>query len=159
MLTRSAIRFHSSSTGSLDLRYSGTTSVDTKNLAKIALRGTYDDFQTYSYDTGIQGKPTPLTWYARDTIGLYLTPDTEDTSKIQQNRTMIERILREFLPIQIRAVFIIEPAIYKELIYSSAFPAVFPQKVIDDHSFDGTVPEVVNGVGDAFTEVLTEGEG
>jgi phage tail-like protein len=143
-------------TETVDLRYSGTTSVDTKNLAKIALRGTYDDFQTYSYDTGTKGKPTPLTWYARDTIGLYLTPDTDDTSKIQQNRTMIERILREFLPIQIRAVFIFEPAIYKELIYTTDFPSVFPQRVLGDLSFDGTVPEVVNGVGDAFTEVLME---
>lgn len=144
-------------TETVDLRYSGTTSIDTKNLAKISLRGTYDDFQTYSYDTGIQGKPTPSTWYARDTIALYLTPDTEDTSKIQQNRTMIERILREFLPIQIRAVFIFEPTIYKELIYTSDFPREFPQKVIDDRSFDGTIPEVVNGVGDAFTEVRTGG--
>jgi hypothetical protein len=144
-------------TETVDLRYSGTTSVDTKNLAKIALRGTYVDFQTYSYDTGPGGKPAPLTWYARDTIGLYLTPDTEDTSKIQQNRTMIERILREFLPIQIRAVFIFEPAIYKELIYTTDFPSVFPQKALGDLSFDGTVLEVVNGLGDAFTEVLTGG--
>ena len=146
-------------TETVDLRYSGTTSVDTKNLAKIALRGTYDDFQTYSYDTGIQGKPTPSTWYARDTIALYLTPDTEDTSKIQQNRMMIERILREFLPIQIRAVFIFEPAIYKEVIYTRDFPAVFPQRVINDLGFDGTVPELVSGAGDGFTEVLTEGGG
>ncbi|MDH5624570.1 MAG: hypothetical protein OEY21_00535 [Nitrospira sp.] len=146
-------------TETVDLRYSGTTSVDTKNLAKIGLAGTYDDFQTYSYDTGIQGKPTPSTWYARDTIGLYLTPDTEDTSKIQQNRTMIERILREFLPIQIRAVFIFEPALYKELIYTSDFPVVFPQRVIGDLGFDGTIPEVVNGLQDALSEVPAEGGG
>ena len=98
-------------TETVDLRYSGTTSVDTGNLAKIALRGTYDDFQCYSYDTGPAGAPTPLTRYARNAVGLYLTPNTQDLTQIQQNRTTIERILREFLPIQIRPVFIIEPAI------------------------------------------------
>jgi hypothetical protein len=96
-------------TETVDLRYSGTTSVDTKNLAKLALGGTYDDFETYCYDTGVGGRPTPGTRYARGTIGLFLTPDTDDTSSIEQNQTMIERILREFLPIQIRAVFIIDP--------------------------------------------------
>ncbi len=144
-------------TETVDLRYSGTTSVDTKNLAKIAQRGTYDDFQTYSYDTGPAGTPGPETWYARDTIGLYLTPDTEDTSKIAQNQTMIERILREFLPIQIRAVFIFEPAIYKEMIYTTDFPAVFPQKVLGDLIFDGTIPEMVSGPGDTIHDAEPEG--
>ena len=144
-------------TETVDLRYSGTTSVDTKNIAKIALRGTYDDFQTYSYDTGVRGKPTPLTWYARNTIGLYLTPDTEDNFLIEQNRTMVERILREFLPIQIRAVFILDPAIYKELIYTTDFPAVFPQTVPGDLNIDGTIPEAVSSLGEVFTEVVTEG--
>lgn len=146
-------------TETVDLRYSGTTSVDTKNLAKIALRGRYDDFQSYSYDTGPVGVPGPETWYARNTIGLYLTPDTEDISKIQQNRTMIERILREFLPIQIRAVFIFDPAVYKELIYTSDFPAIFPQKLLGDLAFDGTIPEEVGGVEEGFTEMVTEGGG
>ncbi len=146
-------------TETVDLRYSGTTSVDTKNLAKLVLHGSYDDFQTYSYDTGPAGRPGPETWYARDTIGLYLTPDTEDTSKIAQNQTMIERILREFLPIQIRAVFIFEAAIYKELIYTSDYPAVYPQKVLGDLGFDGTIPEEVGGLEEGFTEVVTEGEG
>ncbi len=144
-------------TETVDLRYSGTTSVDTKNLSKIALRGTYDDFQTYSHDTGPAGAPGPETWYARDTIGLYLTPDTEDPSKVQQNQTMIEGILREFLPIQIRAVFIFEPAIYKELIYTTDFPAVFPQKMLNDLIFDGTIPELVSGLRDMITDAEPEG--
>jgi len=146
-------------TETVDLRYSGTTSVDTKNLAKIAKRGTYDDFQTYSYDTGPQGKADAETWYARDTIGIYLTPDTEDMSRIQQNQTMIDNILREFLPIQIRAVFIIEPTIYKEYVYTTDFPAVSPQRTLTDVVFDGTIPELVSGLGDALVDGPSEGEG
>lgn len=145
-------------TKTVDLRYAGTTSVDTKNLAKTSKRRTYADFQTYSYDTGPEGKPTPETWYARDTIGIYLTPDTEDTSRIQQNQTMIENILREFLPIQIRAVFIIEPTIYKEHVYTNDFPAIMPQKRLSDQVFDSTIPELISGAEDTFTELAPEGE-
>ncbi len=145
-------------TETVDLRYAGTTSVDTKNLSKIAKRGTYADFQTYSYDTGPEGKPKPETWYARDTIGIYLTPDTDDTSRISQNQRMIDNILREFLPIQIRAVFVIEPTIYKEHVYTTDFPAVVPQRILSDHVFDGTIPELISGVEDAFTERAPEGE-
>lgn len=145
-------------TETVDLRYAGTTSADTKNLAKIALRGTYQDFQTYAYDTGPKGVPGPLTWYTRNTIGIYLTPDTEDLSRIQQNRTMIENILREFLPIQIRAVFVIEAALYKEYVYTTDFPTAVPQRTLADVIFDGTIPETVSGLDDAFTDLVPEGE-
>jgi len=144
-------------TETVDLRYSGTTSVDTKNLAKIAKRGSYDDFQRYTYDTGPEGKPDPETWYARDTIGIYLSPDTEDTSRIRQNQRMIENILREFLPIQIRAVFIIAPTIYKEYIYTTDFPAFVPQRRLSDLMLDAAIPERVSGVADASTDFVPEG--
>src|SRR6202011_3459125 len=42
----------------LDHRYAGTTTVDTGGTAKLALRGRYEDFQTYTYDAGQGGTRT-----------------------------------------------------------------------------------------------------
>ena len=42
-------------TETIDVRYAGCTTVDTRNQAKIALRGRFEDFQTYTYDAGQSG--------------------------------------------------------------------------------------------------------
>jgi hypothetical protein len=52
-------------TETVDFRYAGCTTVDTRNAGKITLRGLFDDFQTYTYDT----QRTNDDWYARDTVG------------------------------------------------------------------------------------------
>ena len=96
-------------TETVDARYAGSTTVDTRNTDKLALRGQFEDFQTYTYDTGQQGQRTNQDWYARDTVGLYLSPDTADQSVITQNQNLLRNALRQFLPAQIRPVFIIEP--------------------------------------------------
>lgn len=101
-------------TETLDARYAGCTTVDTRNLSKIALRGQYADFQTYTYDSGQNGKRTDQNWYAGDTVGIYFTPDTDDLAQIAQDRGLIEDILRQFLPTQVRAAFILDAAVYKE---------------------------------------------
>ncbi|MEI9971362.1 MAG: hypothetical protein WDO73_04500 [Ignavibacteriota bacterium] len=67
-----------SATQTTDSRYGGTTTIDTRNAAKIALRGKLADFQTYVYDAGSNGVRTNNDRIARDTIGLFLTPDTAD---------------------------------------------------------------------------------
>ncbi len=144
-------------TETVDSRYSGSTTVHASNLAKTALRGKFDDFQTYSYDTGKKGLPDDGTWYARNTIGIYLTPDTEDPDIISRNRTLIENILKDFLPIPVRAVFIIEPVTYKEWVYTYGFPMASPQRLVGELSYDGTIPELISGVEDILVEVQ-EGE-
>ena len=45
-------------TETVDARYAGCTTVDTRNQAKIALRGRFEDFQTYTYDAGQSGQRT-----------------------------------------------------------------------------------------------------
>ncbi|MBV7328172.1 phage tail protein [Chloroflexi bacterium TSY] len=97
-------------TQTMDFRYAGATTVDTRNVAKIALRSQYEDCQAYTYDVGQDGVRTDLDWYARDTVGMYLNAETEDQQIIRRNRNLIEKVLQQFLPIQIRVVFIIEPA-------------------------------------------------
>lgn len=108
-------------TETTDFRYAGCVTIDTRNKARNAAQGMYDDFQTYTYDTGENGKPTNNDWYARDTVGFYLTPDTDDLRLITRNQEVIKGILERFLPIQNRTIFIIEPPIYKELIYTYDF--------------------------------------
>jgi hypothetical protein len=95
-------------TRSVDGRYAGTTTVDTRNAAKLALRGKFADFQTYSYDTGANGVRTNDERVARDTIGLFLTPPgivtPEETSAVVSS---LANALAEFMPITERAVFIV----------------------------------------------------
>lgn len=122
-------------TETVDNRYAGSTTVDTRNAAKIALRGGYADFQTYTFDTGSGGRRGDLSWYARDTVALYLAPSSEDPSATFRDRNVIASVLRQFLPIQVRAVLVIEPAPYRETIYTYAFPAA-PRRVIGELIID-----------------------
>jgi hypothetical protein len=95
-------------TETVDSRYAGSTTVDVRNTAKSGLRDKFDDFQTYTYDVGQNALPPNPDLYARDTVGLYLTPDTTDQTEIQPNLHLLRNALREFLPAQVRAVLIKE---------------------------------------------------
>jgi hypothetical protein len=88
----------------VDARYSGSTTVDLQNSAKMARRGDIQDLQRYTYDTGKE----EMNWYARDTIGIFLTADTNDPEIIKRTKLLIEGGLKKFLPIQVRAVLIIQ---------------------------------------------------
>ena len=88
-------------TETVDFRYSGSITVDTRHTVKLALRGTFDDFETYVYDAGRGGLRTNDDWYARDTVGVYIAadPDGKEISRLNQ-------VLKEFMPVTDRAVFI-----------------------------------------------------
>jgi len=89
-------------THTLDHRYAGTTTVDTRATDKLALRGSFEDIQTYVYDTGRTNQDR----IARDTVGLYLTPDTSDPGEIAATVSRLDGVLSEFMPVTGRAVFI-----------------------------------------------------
>ena len=101
-------------TQTLDARYNGATTADTRNVAKLALRGRFEDFQTYTYDAGRNGVRGNDDRIARDTIGLYLTPDTADPAAIQATVSRLANALGEFMPDSERAVFITPPRARKE---------------------------------------------
>ena len=105
-------------TETLDARYAGSTTFDTRNVAKNALRGQYEDFQTYVYDAGPGGQRSEHNWYARDTAGMYLTPDTENPILIERNQSLIQSALRQFVSVGVRLVFIIEPSVHQEAVYT-----------------------------------------
>jgi hypothetical protein len=71
---------------------------DTHMLAEM---GTFDDHTHYSYDTGTGSDD----WYARGTVGLYLTPDTADTAKIADNIGQTAAFLEPFRPAPVRFVW------------------------------------------------------
>ena len=111
-----------SATRTLDPRYAGCTSVDTRNAARKGLRTLFDDFETYTYDTGPQGTPNNETWYARDVVGIYLRAEVNDNAQIETNRQLIDQFLPEFLPIQVRLVYIIETPVKSDVVYSGDQP-------------------------------------
>lgn len=131
-------------TRTLDARYAGCTAVDTRNAAKLARRGAFDDFGTYTCDTG-RGERN---WYARDTVGIYLTAGTEDPTVLARSRSLLERVLRQFLPAQVRPVFIIDPGAYQERAYTYEAPRQ-PQRLIGETAFDAALPETLAALAES----------
>ncbi len=146
-------------TTSVDSRYAGCTTVTQRNIAKNRLQGKVEDFQTYTYDTGKQGKRTDQNWYSRDTLGVYLTPETEAPEQIVQTRDLIRNVLRQFMPIQMRAVFIINPALYKEIVYTYDHPAADPQRLVEESSLDyleASAADVYSGLSDSHADSVPD---
>jgi phage tail-like protein len=125
-----------------DARYSGSTTVDMRNPTKLSLRGTMRDLGRYTYDVRrpdpgdpepVQGLPEGL--YARDSVGVYLTPDTDDQALILRQRRLFANALRRFIPIQVRLSFLIDE-IFQERIYTYDQPRITPEVLIDERMLD-----------------------
>lgn len=87
----------------IDTRYAGSTTVVATNAEKIKARDKFEDVQRYTYDTA----RSAADWYARDTIGIFLTADTSDPEIINKTSLSIEKEVTRFLPIQVRVVLVI----------------------------------------------------
>jgi len=118
----------------IDARYAGSTTVDTRNLAKISLRKNIKDVQCYTYDT----LKTNENWYARDTIGIYLVPDTIDQALIIRRRNQIDKVLRSFLPIQVRTVFIVDQ-VFTEFVFDFDAPEPVESPILIDEDMIDTI--------------------
>ncbi|MFZ5765282.1 MAG: hypothetical protein ACOY4H_06760 [Thermodesulfobacteriota bacterium] len=146
-------------TRTLDSRHAGSVTVTAANIAKNALHGAFGDFQAYTSDTGINGVMTDRNWYSRQTVGIYLTPDTEDPGLILRNQQLLRGVLSQFLPIQVRYVFIIEPAVYREAIYTYDFPLADSPRLIGETVSDrlSTVTgELYGGPTDSHTDTIPQ---
>lgn len=92
-------------TETVDFRYAGATTVHTRDVDKIGLKEAFDDFQTYTFDTGGQDSD----WYRRDTLGVYVTPNSEEEmGEIVRSTERLKNVLPEFIPATDRAVLIRE---------------------------------------------------
>jgi len=130
-----------------DFRYSGCTTVDTRNSDKITLRQKFGDFQAYTYDV----RKTNDAWYARDTIGLYLENNTMDKEQVEAGIKRIEKVLSEFMPITDRAVFITKQDVHREWVYNYGLPLSEGSNFINESHSDvltSTAEEVIPGPGE-----------
>ncbi|MEU6667886.1 hypothetical protein [Streptomyces sp. NPDC046727] len=102
-----SLRHGSTASGALTLdhRYAGTTTVDTRARDRLPLHGTFEDPQRYLYDTARSAGRGRIT---RDAVGLYLTPRTETSEEIQAAVSRLAGVLEEFMPVSARPVFITE---------------------------------------------------
>lgn len=120
-----------------------------------ARKGTFEDRAHYTYDTGRSNQD----WYARDTIGIYLTPESEQSDIVDRNRRLIEGPLRQFLPIHVRALLFILPAVHKEYVYTYGYPEVEPQREIEEYferETTTTTTESYTGLGDGYGDTVPE---
>lgn len=83
-----------------DNRYGGTITVDTSATARIATRGTFEDAQTYTYDTR-PGRRPGTTISARDAVGITL-----GATGLATDAARLAAVLTEYLPITTRAVIL-----------------------------------------------------
>jgi len=113
----------------------------------MAHLGTLQDRAYYTYDTGRNNDD----WYAQGTVGVYLRPGAEDSGLIIRNQRLIETVLGQFLPAQVRAVFIIE-CVDREYVYTYDFPNAESQRHIEEKSFDSTLPETYLGLRDTHRD-------
>lgn len=131
----------------IDARYAGSTTVDVRNAAKIGVRGNAQDVLRYTYDTGRADDD----WYARDTVGIYLTPDTDDEKLILRKQSTIAGVVKSFLPIQVRPVFIIQQ-VYPELVYTYSQADAKEPRFIGEETVDTILSEVYSGFSDTFRD-------
>jgi phage tail-like protein len=132
-----------------DARYSGSTLIDTGNRSKFGVSGRFKDTLHYFYDTG-RGNDD---WYARDTVGVYLTPDTDDEALVIRKRSQIESLLRSFLPMQVRAVVIIQQ-VFSEVVYNYEREQESP-RLIGERWYDSRLGEVYAGADDRYADAVS----
>ncbi len=141
----------------VDFRYAGSTSADTRHADKQALRGEFEDFQTYTYDTGTDGKRDDSNWYARDTVGVYLATDTLDAARVQAGTERLRNVLPEFMPITDRAVFFPRADRHDDYVYTYGVPGADPPQFITETWSDAlttVAEEMALGPGEDFSDAL-----
>ena len=112
---------------------------------------TYDTRQARSLTPG--GQPTIEGWYSRQTIGVYIVPD--DSSEVFAPGDQFERIGRaigEFLPINVRAIFVLLPGTIVEEPYDA--PNTVQEVVSDVGLLEQS--EAYGGAADASGDAIPE---
>lgn len=101
-------------------------SVDTSDLQAMFRLQTraFEDDTAYAYDFGRPGADGYVlddrVLYNRDTIGVYVVPDVDtETFVLEQTWARIKEIVAEFLPIQVRPVFVLRPGLSVEEAYDA----------------------------------------
>jgi hypothetical protein len=123
-------------TSTVDFRYAGSTTPQVRDAAKLGLRGAFDDFQHYTFDA----QTSENDWYRRDTIGVYLAPDTMDGVAIARGVERLANVLPEFMPVTDRAVFIANSEMHVDHVYTYDTASAAPSFIGESHSDALTMP-------------------
>ena len=118
--------------------------VDTRNaemLAHVRLqKEAFENRVHYTYDTRVHDTNQVVinndAWCARDTVGVYLTPDTLDAELIVRGQELVNGLIQRFLPAQTRIVFVIEPPVVFEKVYTYDFPDDEEQTCVEEEYVD-----------------------
>ena len=130
----------------LDTRYAGCTTQHTRNQPKRSLRQAYEDFDTYTFDTGPGGERSDQDWYARDTVGIYVQADSLDDEHIQNEITRLRNVVTEFIPATDRAVYIAETDNHTEYVYTYGHPPSAESRYIVSTYQDDLSASIEEGV-------------
>ncbi len=93
------------------MRYRSRT-IDTADPAVLDGLGQFHDRAHYTYDTARRNGD----WYARDTVGLYLSPDTNDAERIAREVSRVRNFVEPFRPLPVRYVWMTDPPVNLELL-------------------------------------------
>jgi hypothetical protein len=122
-----------------DERYGGSFAADTRHYRLIELRDSFEDPQRYTYDTGKDGVRDDSDRIARDTIGAFIGTDTLTDQEVANGVARLRPIVKEFMPMTDRAVFITDKTIHAEYVYDYARPATAAPRYIDSSYLDELV--------------------
>lgn len=93
------------------LRYRSRT-LDTSDPAVLEALGQFHDRAHYTYDTARRNED----WYARDTVGIYLEPDTVDADAIVREVERVAAFMEPFRPLPVRYVWVTDAPVSLELL-------------------------------------------
>ncbi|OYY91552.1 MAG: hypothetical protein B7Y45_03065 [Sphingomonas sp. 28-66-16] len=105
-------------------RRCGTTTVRGSDAARNGRRKRWDDLISYTpHRPVIEGEApiAPNEFYTRGTIGLYVSRGTRGRPLTADNALRLQQLLREFLPINMRAVLILDPVSPEEFVFADRF--------------------------------------
>lgn len=105
-----------------DDRYAGSLSLDVRHQQFVQLHEKFEDAQRYTYDTGVDGKRDDSNRIARDTVGAFLNADTLSEQEIHNGIARLREVVKEFMPMTDRAVFIPDKSLHTEYVYSYSLP-------------------------------------
>ena len=91
--------------------------IDTSDPEMLDGMGTFEDRAHYTYDTAEEDDD----WYARDTVGLILAPDTDDPALVGQQTDRAKAFVEPFRPLPVRFVWLMDSPVLDELIDIDGF--------------------------------------
>lgn len=142
----------SRSSGLADSRRAGCIALDHRDRQMNLRIGKFNDCLTYTYDTGENGIPDNSTWYTCDTVGIYLTPDSDDIEETLKKLKTLETLIQQFLPLHTRAVFILRPFVTHEPVYTYSFPDAAQPYFITEKIDDIVQSEVYPRINEIHTD-------